>query len=79
MHHHKLGSKMQHDGLRCPVCARSLEVSLLEIPQDEDGDDATTLLLFDCPGGDYHSTLTQQQVAAMVADEAVKRWRAGEW
>ena len=52
------------DGLlRCPRCSSVLGIRLLELP-DEDGPE--TLLLFDCPRGDFHTTATRKDIIAVV-------------
>lgn len=58
---------------RCPRCGAVLHASLLEL-EDEDGSE--TLLLFDCPNGDFHTTVTQGDVVALLAATVRQRLSA---
>lgn len=52
------------DGLlRCPSCGGALKFRLLELP---DEDEPETLLLFDCPTGDFHATATREDIVAVL-------------
>jgi len=51
-----------------------LGVRLLEVP-DEDEDEPETLLLLDCPRGDFRATLTHDDVLTMLSAEVRKRLR----
>ena len=48
---------------RCPRCGSLLGVRLLALP---DEDEPETLLLFDCPRGDFHSTVTHQDIITVL-------------
>lgn len=50
--------------LRCPHCGVVLAISLLEL--DDEGR-LETLLLFDCPRGDFHATATRDDMIAVMA------------
>ena len=57
---------------RCPRCGLVLDLRLLEF-KDEAEDDGELLLLLDCPKGDFHATVTYEDVVAALAAEVARR------
>jgi hypothetical protein len=58
--------------LACPRCSAQLVVDTLKI-DDEEAGQTELLLLFDCPTGDYHSAIRQQDVVEMITEEVMRR------
>ena len=61
-------------GFACPRCGRPLEVSLLEVAAD-DGDEPETLVLLDCPNGDFRGTVTRERLLERFTAEVMARLR----
>lgn len=51
-----------------------LELRLVEVRDEEDGE-GEPLLLLDCPRGDFHTAVTRQDFAAAVTAAVVERLR----
>lgn len=60
------------DAPRCPRCGAVLCVKLLTF-EEEPG----SLLLFDCPRGDFHATATKEDIIVAVAAAVKERLRFG--
>lgn len=48
---------------RCPQCGAALSARLLVV---NDEGESETLLLFDCPKGDYHTTVTRADLVRVL-------------
>lgn len=59
----------------CPECGTVMMVRLLEL-KGECQDEPEMLVLLDCPEGHVHTTLTQEDVVAVLTDEVLKRLNA---
>ena len=58
--------------LLCPICGTILDLDLVEVRDETDGDEEP-LLLLDCPRGDFHATLTYGDVVSFITAEVTAK------
>jgi hypothetical protein len=71
LQHDKSGAAQPPAALLCPVCDQPLELSLLEINEDDGG--VVKLFTFDYPTGDYRGAMREAEVREMFACKVVRR------